>query len=88
MRLKLILLIIPAVLGTMGMTGCAVGPGTYDANASSYDDSTARNQWEADARMDDWLNQQSVQQQNDMANRMTNAATAAATNAAAAAANP
>jgi len=69
------------------VAGGSVRCGSCDSGSSyQYDDSTARNQWEADAQMDSWLNQQAVQQQNDMANQMTNDATAAAANAAAASA--
>ena len=85
--MKLHLQAIPAVLSVTFFTGCASGPGTYDWSASSYDDSTARNQWEADARMGDWLNEQSVLQETAAANQATvDAANAAAASAAASAA--
>jgi hypothetical protein len=96
MKRKLIL--VPVIAGSMFMSGCAsvlfggplIGTGS-NGDSSAYDDSTARNQWEADQQMDAWLTQQQVQQQTDMANQMAaqaanDAAAAAAASAAAASA--
>ena len=107
--MKMKLMLLPVIASSMFLSGCASllagGPlisvsssgrdsGTY-VDSGAYDDSTERATWEADARMDDWLNQQQAQQQQDMANQMANdasnaAAAAAAANAAAinAALNP
>jgi len=65
-----------------GVETRASGDGEYVPDSSVSDDSTARNQWESDARMDDWLNEQSVEQETDAANQTqiddTNSAAASA----------
>ena len=67
--------------------GLVSGGSASDSSSAVYDDSTARNQWEADAQMDSWLNEQSVLQSDAAANQATtDAANAAAASAAASAA--
>jgi osmotically-inducible protein OsmY len=100
MKMKLIL--IPVIAGSMFMSGCASllfgglsMSGSSGGDSGSYDDSTARNQWEADAQMDSWLNQQAEDQSNAAATQMmedasneASAAAAASATAASAAVNP